>query len=317
MPSLARAPRVLVAVVLALPFVAPTRASAHFVLHAPGSWREQSELGDPQKVGPCGDEGAAATTGMVTAFAPGETITITIDEVIFHPGHYRVALAVSDRDELPAAPPVTPGTTDCGAVPIMETPVFPVLADGVLPHTEPFEGAQSFQVTLPDDVSCTHCTLQVLEFMSEHGAPCFYHHCADIAIGTGGGACETDDDCADANACTRDACSSVDGCVSSPMTLAAVQDGFLGSLDVAACTDQPVPAVVGKLFARADGLVGQAAEHPAKAVRLLHRAEKRLRKTGKKVTKMLNGRVSPACGSALGAAVAEAQSRLACLSGAG
>src|SRR5262249_1447752 len=35
---------------------------------------------------------------------------------------------------------------------------------------------------LPADVTCTQCTLQVLEYMSHHPAPCFYHHCADIAI---------------------------------------------------------------------------------------------------------------------------------------
>jgi hypothetical protein len=69
-----------------------------------------------------------------------------------------------------------------------------VLADGVLQHTTAFEGPQSFSVTLPKDVTCTSCTLQVLEFMSaEFGSSpnCFYHHCADIAIsapraGTGG-----------------------------------------------------------------------------------------------------------------------------------
>jgi MYXO-CTERM domain-containing protein len=29
--------------------------------------------------------------------------------------------------------------------------------------------------------------LQVIEFMSNHGAPCFYHHCANITIEAGGG----------------------------------------------------------------------------------------------------------------------------------
>jgi cytosine/adenosine deaminase-related metal-dependent hydrolase len=98
------------------------------------------------------------------------------------------------------------------------------------------------------------------------------------------------------------------------LSLAAVQDGFLGSLEVAACTDEPVPAAVGKLFARADGFVGQAATKPAKAARFLRRAATRLRKTGTKLTRV-HGRISPACETALGAVVAEAQIRLACLSG--
>src|SRR6185436_19691353 len=144
------------------------------------------------KLGPCGDEGSAPASGIVTPFAPGETITITLDETIFHPGHYRVALAVADRSELPPEPPVTPGDTACGSAPLMDPPVFPVLADGALLHTEPFTTSQTIQVTLPSDVTCTHCTLQVLEFMTDHPAPCFYHHCADISIAARDALCTTD-----------------------------------------------------------------------------------------------------------------------------
>ena len=78
----------------------------------------------------------------------------------------------------------------------MTTPVLPVLADNMLAHTTPFSGPQSFQVTLPARMTCAHCTLQVIEFMSNHplNAPggCFYHHCANVAISVtgadGGGA---------------------------------------------------------------------------------------------------------------------------------
>lgn len=168
--------------VLAALVLTPDGAAAHFYLEGPESWREQGALGDPQKTGPCGDEGAAAETGAVTAFRAGDTVTITFRETIFHPGHFRVALAVTDRGELPAVPPVTPGATDCGSVPIMDPPVFPVLADGVLAHTSPLTGVQTIEVTLPADVTCDHCTLQVVQFMSNHGAPCFYYHCADISV---------------------------------------------------------------------------------------------------------------------------------------
>lgn len=161
----------------------PALADAHFVLVSPDSWRAQDNFGNPQKLGPCGDEGGAAPSGKVTAFSPGQTISITINEVIPHPGHYRVALAVNDRSELPAPPLVTPGGGDpCASAAIQDPPIFPVLADNILPHTQPFSEPQTFTVTLPTDVTCTKCTLQVLEFMSNHGAPCFYHHCADISI---------------------------------------------------------------------------------------------------------------------------------------
>ncbi len=153
-------------------------AHAHFHLDAPPAWSQQDDQGDPQKNGPCG---GSMPTGVVTAFKPGETITITIKETVTHPGHYRVALALSDRAELPKEPVVTPDNT-CGSAEIQKNPAFPVLADGMLQHTSAFEGPQSFQVTLPSDVTCDKCTLQVIEFMSEHPKPCFYYHCADISI---------------------------------------------------------------------------------------------------------------------------------------
>lgn len=163
-------------------------ARAHFVLQSPAAAHEQGPLGDPQKAPPCGDNGSAVATGALTAYQAGDVVTITIDETIFHPGHYRIALAMNDISELPAEPIVTPNNTDCGTVPIMSPPVFPVLADGVFPHDAPFDQPQSIDITLPD-VSCDNCTLQVIQFMSNHGlnnpGGCFYHHCANIAVQSG------------------------------------------------------------------------------------------------------------------------------------
>lgn len=158
-------------------------AHAHFVLHTPAANLEQGPLGDPQKEFPCG--GAGMETGMITAYQAGDTVTITVDETVMHPGHFRVALALNDMSELPPEPEVTPGDTPCGTVDIMDPPVFPVLADGELLHTEQLPDGSTFDVTLPDDVECEACTLQVLMFMQDHGAPCFYHHCATISIAPG------------------------------------------------------------------------------------------------------------------------------------
>jgi hypothetical protein len=157
-----------------------TDAGAHFYLQAPGADNVQDASGNPQKINPCG--GGNEPTGVITPVQQGSMLTITLNETIFHPGHYRVALAVNDPSELPDEPPVTPGATECGSAPIMDPPVFPVLADGELVHTSPFSGPQSFEVLIPGDIVCDNCTLQVLEFMSSHGAPCFYHHCARLAI---------------------------------------------------------------------------------------------------------------------------------------
>jgi hypothetical protein len=163
-------------------------ADAHFRLVAPANWMMQSTDGSPQKTGPCGNEAPQTPSNVTTPFRPGDTVTIQLNETVYHPGHYRVALAVNSPNELPPEPTVTPGTTACGSVPIQQTPVFPILADGMLAHTSPFTGQQSFQVKLPSDVTCTSCTLQIIEFMAEHGAPCFYHHCAKISIQADGGA---------------------------------------------------------------------------------------------------------------------------------
>lgn len=160
----------------------PSLAQAHFHLDAPASEYEQSAQGDPQKIFPCGPaDGTGTPTGAVTQAVAGGTLTVTITETIFHPGHYRIALAPTEA-ELPPEPPVTPGTTACGSVPIDAAPALPVLADGVLPHTSKFSGAQTVDIPLPVDATCTGCVVQVLEFMSSHGAPCFYHHCAVVDV---------------------------------------------------------------------------------------------------------------------------------------
>jgi Lytic polysaccharide mono-oxygenase, cellulose-degrading len=168
--------------------LAPARADAHFVLQAPACYSQQDSLGAPEKSGPCGQADPATpfvASGQVTTFQSGQTITVTINEVVTHPGHYRVALA-ADMMSLPADPAVTAGATPCGSAAIEASPTVPVLADGVLQHTAAFAGPQSFQVTLPAGFTCTSCVLQVIEFMSSHGlnnpGGCFYHHCADVSI---------------------------------------------------------------------------------------------------------------------------------------
>lgn len=124
-------------------------------------------------------------TNDVTEVEAGSMLTITIDERIFHPGHYRVAIA-NDLASLPDDPPVTAGSTPCGSTVIDPNPTLPVLADGLLVHTTSFNGQQTVQVPIPSDLRCTNCVLQVIEFMSNHGlnnpGGCFYHHCATVSV---------------------------------------------------------------------------------------------------------------------------------------
>lgn len=164
-------------------------AEAHFKLNAPASYSQQSSYGDPQKSAPCGQadpSNPVVPTNAVTAVQSGAMLTISINETIFHPGHYRVAVA-QDMNRLPADPPVTRGSTDCGSTEIDTSPTLPLLGDGLLAHTQAFSNPmRTMQVPIPAGMTCTSCVLQVTQFMSNHAfnnpGGCFYHHCATVNI---------------------------------------------------------------------------------------------------------------------------------------
>jgi hypothetical protein len=161
-------------------------ASAHFKLLAPQGWIIEADNGDPQKAAPCG--GTTANPGMpsnvVNKIPGGQKLHIKVQETVYHPGHYRVALAVNSRAELPPDPMVMTregarGPQSVSAV-IQNPPVIPVLADGLFAHTA--RSADPFET----DIDSPKCTLQIIEFMAEHGLNAqgdfSYHHCADLQI---------------------------------------------------------------------------------------------------------------------------------------
>ena len=166
-------------------------AGAHFRLLAPQSWLVESNLGDPQKLGPCGGTSAdsGTPTNTVNRVQGGHPLHIKLQEKVFHPGHYRVALAVNSRSELPPDPPVTTRDTAQGpwsvSSAIASSPQIPVLADGLFVHTTRQTSPFETDVQLPN-ISCAKCTLQIVEFMAEHGynhdGGYFYHHCAVLLI---------------------------------------------------------------------------------------------------------------------------------------
>jgi hypothetical protein len=163
-------------------------AAAHFRLVSPASWIVESNLGDPQKAGPCGGD-TGMPTNTVTPVAGGSMLHVELQETVFHPGHYRIALAVNSRDELPADPPATTRDTEKGpwsvSAPIQNPPRIPVLADGLFQHTAKQAGPWATDVRIPN-ISCAKCTLQIIQFMAEHGrnkqGDFSYHHCADLRI---------------------------------------------------------------------------------------------------------------------------------------
>ena len=102
--------------IVAVAAVLPVAADAHFTLVEPASWLMENRLGDPQKAGPCGGTSADAGTPTmtVTPVAGGSKLHIKVQETVFHPGHYRIALAVRSRTELPADPDVVTRDTEKG-----------------------------------------------------------------------------------------------------------------------------------------------------------------------------------------------------------
>jgi len=174
-------------------------AQAHFVLVQPAASLVQNRLGDPQKIGPCGGVSAnpgrgtpanpGVPSGAVTSVKGGTDMPLLVHESIFHPGHYRVALARTAA-QLPKDPAVTILETEKGprssSAVIANPPVAPVLLDGIFAHTE--RATQNFEATIPiPNINCPNCVLQVIEFMADHPGIAVdgghsYHHCAILNI---------------------------------------------------------------------------------------------------------------------------------------
>ena len=182
----------------------PAVTTAHFKLLTPTAWINSNDLGDPQKIGPCGGDPAGQNekllTNAITKVTGGSKLQLKIQETIFHSGHYRVALAVNSRNELPPDPYTVEKWTDRGLYSvwgqIQSPPQIPVLADGLFQHyNKPGEPASAkpktpmppweTDIELPN-ITCEKCTLQVIQFMADHvynqPGGYAYHHCADLQI---------------------------------------------------------------------------------------------------------------------------------------
>jgi len=176
-----------------------TVADAHFVLVSPAASLLQNRLGDPQKIAPCGGVSGnpargtppnpGVPSGAVTNVKGGTEYPLVVHESIFHPGHYRVALART-ASQLPPDPVVTTAQTERGvrsqSAAIQNPPVAPVLLDGIFAHTE--RPTQNFETMIPiPNIDCPNCVLQVIEFMADHPGIAVdgghsYHHCAILNI---------------------------------------------------------------------------------------------------------------------------------------
>lgn len=169
-------------------------ASAHFKLLEPASWLIESDRGDPQKAGPCGGSNTdwGKPSFIISKAVGGQKLHLKILETVYHPGHYRVSLAVNSPTELPLDPQVTTKDSERGpwsvSAAIQDSPQIPVLADGLFVHsTRPTGQMAMFEtdIQLPN-INCKKCTVQIVQFMADHAfnnpGGYSYHHCAELQI---------------------------------------------------------------------------------------------------------------------------------------
>jgi hypothetical protein len=175
----------------------------HFKLLEPVSWIMENDRGDPQKAGPCGGSNTdwGTPSYVINEAKGGEKIHLKVMETVYHPGFFRVALAVNSPNELPADPvavtrtdtlkaadgtiTVRPNWSTSGALTDGKPPI---LADNLFPrNARPATPNQIYEtdVTLPN-INCARCTFQVIMFMNEHAfnnpGGYTYHHCATVHI---------------------------------------------------------------------------------------------------------------------------------------
>lgn len=181
-----------IAAVLGGVMLATGSAQAHFRLLAPLPTLEQDERGDPQKLAPCGGTSGnpGKPSGVVTTLKGGQSLHFQIAETIYHPGHYRIALARSAA-LLPLDPPTVTRPSPRGPVStsalIDPDPQPPMWADGLFPHHERTATPLNWETDLKvPNVDCAECVIQVVQWMGEHGhnvdGDYSYHHCAAVKI---------------------------------------------------------------------------------------------------------------------------------------
>lgn len=155
---------------------AATPAWAHLGLVDPPSRYGQGTL----KTGPCGRLNGARSNN-VTTYVAGSVITLTFDEYIDHPGHFRIAFDEDGDDDF-VDPACTAGC-DTTTPTIERYSNANVLLDGI---ADTAGGFTTLDVPLPN-VECSNCTLQVIQVMYDKppyvlGGDDIYYQCADLIL---------------------------------------------------------------------------------------------------------------------------------------
>ncbi len=131
-------------------------AQAHIRAKTSGNLVPRS-TSDSLKSAPCGGVARALSSATYT---PGQTITMTWEETINHPGRFEISFSPAGDANwqlLKTIPDTMDNTND-------------------LPHQ------YSTTVTLPN-TPCTACTIQLIQVMTENPmSPTYYYSCSDIKL---------------------------------------------------------------------------------------------------------------------------------------
>jgi hypothetical protein len=143
-------------VTVALVTLLPATSFGHARLRLGGTLPPRSTSAG-LKAGPCGN---VARTNAPTILQAGQSLVVQWDEVIDHPGYYRIAFSPAN---------------DAG----FDVNVLAAKVDDL-------PGVHAYQttVTVPN-VECTQCTIQMIQYMTENSPPSLYYSCADIEIRKG------------------------------------------------------------------------------------------------------------------------------------
>jgi hypothetical protein len=117
----------------------------------------------------------------VTVLEPGASLTVTWDEYVDHPGHFRISFDADGDDDFVDPPCLSGCNTRNPAIELYSNDT--VLLDGI---ADTIGGQSSASVTLPD-VECERCTLQVIQVMYDkppYVSPGndIYYQCADLVL---------------------------------------------------------------------------------------------------------------------------------------
>lgn len=127
----------------------PAVANAHMVITSPAPRVSADNIKEANA--PCGGPRGS----VVHELTGGQMLTIEFDETIAHPGHFELKFSMAGDTRWQTLDAAIP---DQGGV-------------GSYSHT--------FQVP---DVTCTDCTFQFIQVMTDRNPPVNYYNCIDVAI---------------------------------------------------------------------------------------------------------------------------------------